>query len=455
MEKIYTINETYYRKKIVRELFRATDESFDYLFPGVVSYLAKCLRDVSMVLVVEQYYATSFSDSIERFIEEQGIDVLRLYPECINMIRWHAMFLENYIKDICDSFTHRTITDIEVLGDVHDGKVTKVEVITDKGSYIVFWNQYDSQQTLIEYMCKVDESLVPCFAHRSQYEWYLYRPKYEIIQFANNSRDVENYYYYFWRVVAWLLLWQISDQYHENVLCAMPYPIFFDIEVAFCGLLEEYNITSMGVLAQDNSQFATLNGSEVLISYTIPMVIIQEGKPIIERINPSKAKKTAAPVSNLSQERKKECLIAWFNESVLKIKNNLSQIIHFVENTALYARLILRPTREYTMSMRTFQYKLLQESDITCDQRIGKVLGDAYSYKNFVNLGRIPEYEKELLSDYIAPSFYTNIHTNRIITASGLEVWEIGKSHLVLWKDHIDRLGDFLDKQKDIIIRFL
>lgn len=87
MEKIYTINETYYRKKIVRELFRATDESFDYLFPGVVSYLAKCLRDVSMVLVVEQYYATSFSDSIERFIEEQGIDVLRLYPECINMIR--------------------------------------------------------------------------------------------------------------------------------------------------------------------------------------------------------------------------------------------------------------------------------------------------------------------------------------------------------------------------------
>ncbi len=71
MQKLYTINETYYWKKIVKELFRSTQSSFDYLFPGVISYLAKCLRDVSIVLVVDQYYAASFSDSIEKFIEER------------------------------------------------------------------------------------------------------------------------------------------------------------------------------------------------------------------------------------------------------------------------------------------------------------------------------------------------------------------------------------------------
>ncbi len=67
-------------------------------------------------------------------------------------------------------------------------------------------------------------------------------------------------------------------------------------------------------------------------------------------------------------------MLKGFTESTIMIENNLSQIIDFIENTQLYSRLILRPTREYIMLGRTFQYKLLQDNDYTYKQRIQTVL---------------------------------------------------------------------------------
>ncbi len=457
MQKLYTINETYYWKKIVKELFRSTQSSFDYLFPGVISYLAKCLRDVSIVLVVDQYYAASFSDSIEKFIEERWVEVLWKYPECVGIINRHALFLEKYLSQMCHEFRNRTIIDIEVLGDVHPGRSTKVELITDKGSYIVFGNRYDSQKTLIEYISAIDSTLSPCLVERSQSksQEYRYRRKHEINQLSGSRKEVELYYYYFWKMIARLLLFQISDQYHENVLCAAPYPVFFDIEVAFCWLLEQYNITSMGVIAQDNSQFATLNGWKLLMSYTIPVVTLKEWKPLIERIIPSKNKKTSTPISTLSQQVKKEQMLKGFTESTIMIENNLSQIIDFIENTQLYSRLILRPTREYIMLGRTFQYKLLQDNDYTYKQRIQTVLWDKYIYQNFSALWEIGEYEKKMLIAYIVPSFYADTRKSEIMSVDGERLWKSEQTHFALRKQHISKLDGFFEKQKEIITQFL
>ncbi len=100
---------------------------------------------------------------------------------------------------MCHEFRNRTIIDIEVLGDVHPGRSTKVELITDKGSYIVFGNRYDSQKTLIEYISAIDSTLSPCLVERSQSksQEYRYRRKHEINQLSGSRKEVELYYYYF------------------------------------------------------------------------------------------------------------------------------------------------------------------------------------------------------------------------------------------------------------------
>ena len=107
------------------------------------------------------------------------------------------------------------------------------------------------------------------------------------------DRDIENYFFTFWKISSLLYTLRAIDLHYENVLIFKNYPIFIDTECLFVPNLYNGNywIETTGLVDDsiDNGS-SLLGGYNPQTSYLIPILWESDSKPEIHRTNVSKRK---------------------------------------------------------------------------------------------------------------------------------------------------------------------
>lgn len=451
----YTINDTYLWKIIVNQLVKHYGLSILMSYEWVVSYLAKFLRDMFVVIIVKSYYDHHSFWSLEDFLSKKWFQIILDYSEFSQLCIRHFSDVDMVIDNILKEFVDWKILNIEVMWDWHPAWSTKLMITTEKENYLLFKSIHDSQNSISSFLCSIDPDLQNCFVSWKKRSNYWYRQMFDIVLNWSSEEGLLKYYYLFWRILPWLCVFKISDQYHENILCSFPYPKIFDIEVMFLSSAMPYNLSTIGILAQDDSSFASINWDQNLMSYTVPLVTYENSLYWIEWIANSKSFKQSIPLNEIGVSFKflKEQLLCWYNDGVQKINESLLKIKEFVKNSDINTRIIVRPTREYIMLLKLYQYGLIKDKNLWLMKWLDKNLWTQLYHPQILSNNNLFIEEKNFLYDWIIPICYSNIFNKNIIL-NNLVVGENFIGQYDDWLMYIDNIDDFFVEQYTLLNDF-
>jgi hypothetical protein len=329
---------------------------------------------------------------------------------------------------------------------------------SEEWRFIVYKNNFDSQKVISDYIIHSDHRISECFMSREKRWEFYYRNAFDVFVNSDNSDEILEFYYLFWRCLPRLLLFRIWDLNHENILCSLPYPKFFDIEVCFCDNFSPYNITSIGVLAQENlSWSAALNPNEKRMSYTAPVIQCVDDAYVINRLLESQGKHESIPNNSIWiwEEFIKQHLLKWYEDATEFINDVKVDIMHFVSESDLFSRIVIRPTREYIMIIRMFQYSLLDNPHNSFESRAKEMLWDELTFIDLNETDTLFANEIGFMKNGILPSYYSNVKGKDVFSHNSMNVWIFNMSQFDVRKEHFNSFEDFLLEQKMLLKTYL
>lgn len=355
-----------------------------------------------------------------------------------NFLNW---IINNYIRIFKE--TNETISEdwymlIELLWDMH-GEPSKFLVTKNDKKFIYCSAKNNSEKEITESLIIFDSKLENIFLKHIKINNSLYREYIEINNQSDSKQDIENYYYNLWYAIPYIIALRWVDLHWENILCNIPYPVFFDFETTFSPFLskeqeEWYDILKTWLInigSDGNSHSGVF--WPLFKSYTslYPIIEWDFPKPIISRKQFWNKRKDNALFLKwviCYPDLYSEFILQWYKDSSQKIKNNLKNFADTFYTTDFQSRAIIRISSFYESMIRLISYLSLQLSKEETYNELLNYFKQCPYFISFMPNDLFLKWEFELLYSGLIPIYYSATNKLGCINKDWEIIWEI--SHL-------------------------
>lgn len=447
-----------YIEKVCREYSRTMYSGNN--FSGCYDHIGGWVRDFFVPLIVARWYSCGQDMDFVRFCSSY----MWMDDEIESFIIAYSRYIHELVDQYLNAYGIQDIEDVKILGDVHPGWCCKIGISKkdEKQGKILYSSKYNDDYIWRSIFCSIDNIFTSFFPSIIVDGKIVVRDFVDVVQDAFRGDDVEKYYWHIGYVIALLWIVRGVDINMENVLCHIPYPVIFDYECLMIPELDhywwEYNVHFTGLIYNDenNNNSLLLWGYTQRISYTTPVVIMENGRPHIIRKVPSRKKPVHIPYFDNEKVYSIDYIkhfFAWWNDFINSKASKAIQIItEWVMEYNPYIRALMRPTKVYDIII----------SEVAIQRALGNKNIYSYVYQRLKGSRLLPciqeernfiGQEVECLLKGIIPSYYMKVADNLIINAEGEIVGLCYRSPFSIWLQQVE--GDIEPKAYNQYIKIL
>ncbi len=432
------------QKKLFSEKEKLFDSFFELVFKNGITIFFELFSSQSIFADIREFISSEWSNIISNS----------------DFLWWIISIYIKIFKEVDDKVSKDWYRLVELMGDMH-GEPSKFLVNKDNKKFIYYSAENNSEKEIIELLIAFDPKLKNYFPNYIEINNSLYREYIEINNQSNIKWDVENYYYALWYIIPYILTLRWVDLHWENILCNIPYPVFFDFETTFSPFLskeqeEWYDILKTWLIniGSDGSSHSGIFWA-LFRSYTslYPIVEWDFSHPIISRKqfwNKRKSNAVFLEWAVCYPDFYSEFLLQWYKDSSEKIKNNLKQFEGSFFTNNFNSRAIIRVSWFYESMIRFISYLSLQKSKEEIYVEVFSYFEKCPYFISFSPSKDFLKLEFELLYSWLIPIYYSSINELSCINKDGKVIWNIPYLSSELIKTEIHN-PQFFDKNYSIL----
>lgn len=410
--------------------------------------LVDIFENIFLPTVVFQFYKKQ-SNNFEEFLRKISRDQLDEFAPFL--IEIFQKIRSELLLTTRDFSAHK----IKILGDIHPDQTTKIRI----DNRVIHKSNYTHEGFINDLI-----NLIPVYSnffpkHKIE-KRYVHREYLPVDTRTELEKDIKEYYYNLGYIVPLLLLLRVTDANSENVLCRLPYPIFFDTECIFSPSSvggRRYNIEFTGIVkSDDRHDISVLSGGiKPVSSYLKAYLCGNLERPMIKWRVRSKRKLYNIPYfkglkvtpSGYGNE-----ILKGFNDGYAIALRNEGPIFELITNSKTGTRLVVRATRAY----RTLLCKYFYPQEY---------LKEKYSHiffrRQLKNWPRVVdlqpnkfllEFEVNTLSKGLIPIFYSRIDSKDVYTPDGIVVGRMKRTQLDQIRDHFKGFSSQKERNLKLLI---
>ena len=443
-----------------------TQRKFPWMltYPGMYATVGIFMRDLLLPFFVARWHATWWGKPFLDFIR---LDTTWEENTCLSQIMHE--YVQNCLQTtrfVSANFVDATwseIGNVELVGDIHPHLHTKSLITTSEDKSIVYKKDYASDFQLRELFLALYPDCVYMLPMHDVYDKIIVRKYIPIREESNDNQEIEAYYFQLWAMLALFGMFRWIDLNYDNVICSLPFPIFFDYECLFLPELAKnkdlYDMFYTWFLDEDTENNISLLrwGYTPSMSYMDPILNLQDGVPYLKWTTTSNQIAHHIPHLHWSKVQSKNYIshfLSGFTSLAHRLQQKTDIIYDFLATHTLYTRILLRPTRLYVTLQREIAMKVALGNDrANIQHMLNDVLSNSMivarmnKERNYISL------ESSNLLEWLIPSRYGNIEDTYVLAANGQLVGTLPHSPKETWKAHMQNIHNRYTAQQQIITK--
>jgi len=335
--------------------------------PKHLNFIIKDILKKTSHVIVSDYYRSWYEGGFFDFICDS------LATQTNPFVSWTIItILDTFIEMINYYEGKLGYKVIQIIGDLHDIKHTKLLCIKNNQKILVYNGEYNSESTITSILTKHDSSLQHYFP-TFHVQWSIVER--EFIEYelnTTNKNHIKQYYSNLGYILSYFVFLRGVDMHYDNVCCNIPYPCFFDIETLFSQTLTyedmyqwSFSINFTSILYDDT--VGEWNHSVLFgplfkwVTLYYPFIVFRNSKPAIKRKKYFNKENHSLPLLDnkpVNLFDYSDDIITWYEKGCKKLFAIGPSIIQdFQQSKHIYKRTLLHKTSFYEGLQRYLGYK--------------------------------------------------------------------------------------------------